>query len=199
MMMRIKAVLKKKLNSKAGFSLTEMLATVIILLLVSAIVAAGIPVARDAYEKVVLASNAEVLLSSTITSLRNELGTAKDVKADSNALIYYNLMRGGVANVAVGASGAASRISLSTENEPDIMLESYYNIYAEDAYAVHSSGATKLMSEKTATGDLYVTYETVDYDKDTGVVTFTNLSVNRRSGATDLAKRETLSIRVIAY
>ena len=184
-MMRIKAVLKKKLNSKAGFSLTEMLATVIILLLVSVIVAAGIPVARDAYEKVVLASNAEVLLSSTITTLRNELGTAKDVEADSNTLIYYNLAR-----------GAASRISLKTGAKPEIMLERYYS---KDELQNYGVAAAELMSPKTATGDLYVTYETVEYDEDKGVVKFTNLSVDRRSGATGLSKRDDLSIRVVAY
>ena len=59
--------IRKKLHSSKAFTLAETLLAVLILLMVSTIVATGIPVARNAYEKVVLASNAEVLLSTTIS------------------------------------------------------------------------------------------------------------------------------------
>ena len=60
--------IKRKLNSKKGFTIAEMLVAIIILLMVSSIVASGIPVARDAYEKVVLTSNAEILMSTAISA-----------------------------------------------------------------------------------------------------------------------------------
>ncbi len=173
--------IKRKLNSKAGFSLTEMLATVIIMLLVSAIVASGIPAAREAYEGVVLASNAEVLLSSTITVLRNEIGTAKEVKqdpADSSAVIYYNMTR-----------GSFSRIYKDGEG---IWLVRYYSPGTGEA-ANQTTAPELLISKKTATADMFVTYGSLTVSND-GYVTFSNLSVDRESGRTGLAVRENVSI-----
>ena len=43
----------RKLRSNDAFTLAETLLAILILLMVSAIVAAGIPVAKNAYEKVV--------------------------------------------------------------------------------------------------------------------------------------------------
>ena len=68
----MKKIIYRKHHAIHGFTLAETLLAVLILLMVSSIVAAGIPSARRAYEKVVLASNAEVLLSTTITTLRHE-------------------------------------------------------------------------------------------------------------------------------
>jgi len=49
-----------KMKSQAGFSLAETLVAILILLLVSVIVANGVPVAQNAYEKVVVGANAKV-------------------------------------------------------------------------------------------------------------------------------------------
>ena len=58
---------KRKLRSNKGFTLAETLLAVLILLLVSTIVATGIPAARNAYEKVVEASNAQAVLATAAT------------------------------------------------------------------------------------------------------------------------------------
>lgn len=83
---------KKKRNSRAGFTLAETLMAVLILLLVSGIVAAGIPAAKNAYEKVVLASNAEVMLTTAESALRDELGTAWNVQqvSSSDSITYFS-------------------------------------------------------------------------------------------------------------
>nr|WP_297706953.1 prepilin-type N-terminal cleavage/methylation domain-containing protein [uncultured Butyrivibrio sp.] len=182
-MANLTTIIKKKLHSKAGFSLTELLATVIILLLVSSIVATGIPVARDAYEKVVIASNAEILLSSTITTLRNELGTAKDVEISSNEITYYNPSRSALAKIYVDSG------------TKDIMFVRYLSDGSGQWYN-EGTAPTLLMSTKTATKELYITYTSVTYSD--GVVTFDNLSAKKESDQTELAKREHVSIRVIA-
>lgn len=80
---------KKKLKNRGGFTLAETLLAVAILLLVSAIVATGMPAAKNAYEKVVLASNAEVLLSTAASALRDELGTAWNVQERTNGGVTY--------------------------------------------------------------------------------------------------------------
>ena len=53
-----------KLNNEDGFTLAETLMTVLIMLLVSSVIAAGIPAAAKAYRKAVDAANAQVLLST---------------------------------------------------------------------------------------------------------------------------------------
>ena len=59
--------IRQKLKSRLGFTLAEMLMSVLILLMVSSVVAGGVPVAANAYYKVVDAANAQVLLSTTVT------------------------------------------------------------------------------------------------------------------------------------
>ena len=186
--------MKQKLYKKSGFTLAETLVVVLILLMVSAIVATGIPVARNAYEKVVLASNAEVLLSTTISSLRNELGTAQNVTTtdDSTVITYYNK-----------ASETTSKICLNSDltetdktSDPDgtIMYQRYANTGLSKG-----GNITRLVSKAASNKNLYVTYSSVSYSK--GIVIFSGLKVCKETDtlASDpLASRVTFSIRVIS-
>jgi prepilin-type N-terminal cleavage/methylation domain-containing protein len=88
-MMR-KTLLGKRANKRgsAGFTLTEMLVTMLIMVLASTLLATGIPVAIDAYHKTVNSSNAQVSLSTTLTVLRSEIGTSSDVRIANNAIYY---------------------------------------------------------------------------------------------------------------
>ena len=187
----MRKMLNNKMKSRLGFTLAETLLAVLILLLVSTVVATGIPAVKNAYEKVVLASNAEVLLSTTISALRNELGTAQNVKKidaetgeeENSAISYYCATRGATSKLFVASGG---------DNDKKIMLQRYYSA---DGIG-ENVAAAPLISSKTATGDLYVTYNSVVYNK--GIVTFNGLKVNRESGADGLTSRNTLSIRVIS-
>lgn len=183
--MRMKQRIHAKLHTRRGFTLMETLLAVMILLLVSIIVATGIPTAKNAYEKVVLASNAEVLLSTTISTLRNELGTAQEVAVDGDrAIVYYNSIR-----------GASSMIWVEGDDTP-IQFTRYYS--EEESVEELPEGINKsvpLISQKTATADLYVTCDSVSCTN--GIVQFRGLSVKR--GSSVLASRDTLSIRLISY
>ena len=208
----MRKTIKKKLNSAAGFTLAETLLAVLIMLMVSGIVAGGIPAAKNAYEKVVRASNAEILLSTTVTTLRNELGTARNVvlgeEGSSGGGESGGEGSGGGESGTTGAEtvityynetiGASSKIYLAGEGDTEPSGVIMYQRYAESDL---SAGSTpiRLISKEASTGDLYVTYESVSYDKDSGVIMFHNLSVNRESGDTGLTVLETLSIRVISY
>ena len=180
----------ERIKSASGFTLAETLLTVFILMLVGIVMATGIPAAKNAYEDVVVASNAQVLLSTAVSVLRNELGTAQDVEAANNEIIYYN-----------SARSAYSKIYL--ENG-DIMLQRYYSKSGDMVTAIP---AEKLVSEAAAMGasaeKLHVSYTKVKYEN--GIVTFSSdkdqdpgITVNRDGETTSLASRDNLSIRVIS-
>ena len=86
--MKNKKALWRKLKSKVGFTLTELLLTTLILLMVSSVVAVGVPTAANAYFKVIDAANAQILLSTTVTKLKNELSLANFVSGGGNSIVY---------------------------------------------------------------------------------------------------------------
>ena len=84
-----KGGVRKLLKETDGFSLTELLATMVILALIGMVVATGIPAAQQAYQNVMNASNADVYLSTTAGRLREVLGEAdpEDVTAGSGDVL----------------------------------------------------------------------------------------------------------------
>lgn len=168
--------LKRKLKNRRGFTMAEMLLAILILLMVSAIVATGIPAAKNAYEKVVLASDAELLLSTAVNELRNELGTARDVDVDGTTITYIN-----------SRNGAESKISLSESADPVIQLK-------RDADA--DEDPVSLVYRAASTG-IYVTYGSVvpPADDDPFIV-FNNIQVKR--GSLVLAEYDSFPIRILS-
>lgn len=194
-----------RLRNNKAFTLAEALVATLIMLLVTVIVAAGIPAAARAYNNVVLASNAEVLLSTTMTSLRNELALAKDIdipggtSADGvtsgTAIIYYNPQ-----------TGAKSKISCGS-TDTDIM----YKRYADDGLIldtdklddavsdVYNDNEVRFMSEAASDRDkeLHVKFSGVSYDANNGIVKFDELTVTHKGDSSPLAKRDSYSVRII--
>ena len=83
-MMKLFTVRRRKLKKKRGFTLVETLITMLILLMVTAVVAGGVPTAANAYYKVIDAANAQILLSETVMRLRSELAVAVSQEAPSS-------------------------------------------------------------------------------------------------------------------
>ena len=213
--------IRKKLKTASGFTLAETLLAVLILLMVSVIVATGIPAAKNAYEKVVLASNADALLSTTISSLRNELGAAKISKPESGGapITYISYYSGAASYDAVSGnyvtSGTQSMICLNEDFTGDyadykstadpgkcIMLQRYAPLgginYSPEMQA--QMKAVRLVSKAASNQNLYVTYDSVTYAN--GILTFTGLKVCRDSDNNahhPLTKPIKLCIRVLSY
>ena len=179
--------MRRKLKNRAGFTMAEMLLAVLILLLVSGLMATGIPAAKNAYEKVVLASNAEVLLSTTINELRNELGTARDVQVSGTTITYVNSYTSSKSKICLYTGGTA------TSDTPNgtIMLQRFVS----DGGLGTDSNLNRLTSKAASTG-LYATYGSVTYTN--GIVSFTELEIKRKSSEDALASLGSLSIRVIS-
>ena len=191
-----------KLNRK-GMTLIETLVAMLILGMVTSVVAGGIPTAVNAYEKIVLASNAEVLLSTTISKLRNEISTASEIEVDESkkTITYYSAIYNTFSKIfsADGTSDKIKNYDGTGLKDGDTFPEhaAAYQMYAKSKTSNKEGPITYLISTEAATGDLFVSFESVEYRKDVGIVTFTNLSVDRLNGMTGLAARDTYSIRVI--
>ena len=165
---------ESKLKSRSGFTLAETLLAILILLLVSSIVAQGIPVARNVYNRVVLGANAQVLLSTTVTALRDELGTAWDVTAGTdNSLTYFSADIGSRSKLWVDA----------TTNT--IQIQEYVATDGLNTETASVGSAHALVSEKAATRELRVTYNEATCAD--GVVTIKGLGVYRDTGEGPLA------------
>ena len=180
---------KRKLNSRSGFTLAETLLAVLILLLVSGIVTAGIPSARKAYVDVVIGANAQSLLTTTANALREEIGTAWGVECKDNVLTYYS-----------ASTGALSTLECRSEGDGGIYIQEYTSISIENftGYNINekkSVGQARLLvSAETATKDLTVGYDNVTYAD--GIVTFEKIWVKHDDS--ELAKLDGLKIRVFS-
>jgi len=96
------ANIDKKLHSRAGFNLTETLMTVLLLTIVLGAITGGIAAAQRAYTKIRMKSDAQMLLSTTITEISAEFERARSLNGNEalpadNAEIsaYYSEYRGG--------------------------------------------------------------------------------------------------------
>ena len=75
-------------NNRSGASLTEMLFVIMIMLMVAGVMAAGIPAAVEVLAKTSDASHSQVLFSTSMTSLRDELSMAKDIECNGQEIKY---------------------------------------------------------------------------------------------------------------
>ena len=184
--------MKRKLQSRGGFSLAEMLLATLILLLVATIMTTGIPAAKTAYEKVILGSNAQLLLSTTVTALRDELGTAWDVEV-SGTTVTYSSANTGTKSVISLKNNTIYRQEFARETTDD--KDVIFGKKLSDG--TYGRDDVTLISGAASTSDLFVTYDTVSYDK--GFVTFNNLKVCRKSDSNAVcAELSQLDVRVVA-
>ena len=174
-----------RLDNRDGFSIAEMLVAILILLMVSSVVAGGIPVARDAYNKVTVSANAQVVLSTAISALRNELAVASDVEIEGTSVSFTNPDTGG-------------KTTISCDSD-DIKIQDTISI---GIVTGKPSDKRLLVTLASAGNDkLHVTYESVgtsDSITNNGIITFTNLQVKREGDTTARVKLDSLSVRIIS-
>ena len=192
-------------RGESGFSLTELLAVMVIMLLVGSVVATCIPAAHSAYVKTTDVSNAQVLLSTTASRLRDVLSVAEPnnpapIDDATDYLVEFKSKETGyvvrIKNVSINTdgkklNGLAIRETnpMTTENPSDTDYVSL--VPGEMAKAKGKNGE-----------DMYVKADDIDYDHDNGVFTVTNLKVYRGTGATEVgidnAKIDSLKVKVLA-
>lgn len=81
--------LMKKLNNSKAFTLSELLAVVLILSLIMTTLAGGLTVVRTAYEKITLKAESATLMSTVITKVTDELRFASDVEVNGDGVATF--------------------------------------------------------------------------------------------------------------
>lgn len=92
----MKQKLLHKLNKRQGFSLTEMLATVLIMGFVGIIITTGAATVQRVYRKVVAHANAQTALTTTITLMKDQLAFAdpESITVSGTTISFQNLNSG---------------------------------------------------------------------------------------------------------
>jgi prepilin-type N-terminal cleavage/methylation domain-containing protein len=176
------------LKNHRGFTLAETLMTILILLMASAIVGAAIPAAANAYQKSVDAANAQVVLSTTITRLRDQLSTAGNTKVNGTAITYKS-----------GKSGESGTACLMMLNSPTIIVYKgpYSALHSETLsdYMINDTVTCyDLLSKEAVTGNLVISYTGIS--KSGHTIIFENLVVKK--GENNLTEPRNVSIRVLS-
>lgn len=185
-----KFVIKKRKRLSAGFTLAEVLIALLIILMVTAIVVAGIPAAANALEKSVSASNAQVLLTTTVTKLRSELGSAREVFAVGNGSAEDRICY-------IDENGVPSRISSGKKEDDGTFTGIKLTRYKGTDIGSDSDKLSEmdLLSDKASNENLFVDFRFAGYAN--GIVTLKDVRVHKKNQAGDvIASLETLNIRV---
>ena len=182
----------KKIRQTKGFSLVELLAATLILLLVTSIVAQGIPLAQRAYKRSVDLANAQLLLSTAITILRDDLGMANNItfqgaEATENGgpTLQYSNARSGVKRISAKMKVVGSIPDNSDDNvlhNYDIKMLNTVPVLVDKKTSDTDVGNTTLadalgiswaLSEKQG---LYLSFDSISVD-DSGIISIHNLKV----------------------
>lgn len=171
--------IRVKLNKfSSGFSLAETLVALLIVLMVSSILVAGLPAAFQAYSKVVDGANAQVLLSTGATRIRDELGFATDVYLRSDNTVNGYSQNGFYKQM---TNKADSGIIINMKPSMDSTV---------------SPSEVYLIPPKASTDSLVLSFGTITYNKEKSIFTVAGLEVKK--GDNTLADLDKLIIRAVA-
>lgn len=173
----MKQKLLHKLNKRQGFSLTEMLATVLIMGFVGIIITTGAATVQRVYRKVVAHANAQTALTTTITLMKDQLafadpdsigdGSGTGAFSGVSQTISFQNLNSGEQTITLNpgtASGTANRGFTLT--------------YTAGDGTGTSSTTLPLLSDSAITSDLCVCFDTdggFTWDPTTQVITVTKL------------------------
>ena len=195
----MKQKLLHKLNKRQGFSLTEMLATVLIMGFVGIIITTGAATVQRVYRKVVAHANAQTALTTTITLMKDQLAFADPESVgngsetgtgfgNSQTIVFKNLNSGeqtitlhpGSASgtATIDPNAAASGTNGTTGS--GVANRGFTLTYSAAGTGTGTNTTLPLLSDSAITSDLCVCFDTdadsgFSWDPATKVITVTKL------------------------
>jgi len=179
------------LRSQKGFSLTELLVTLVLVGLITTAVAGGIAMVARSYTRVVDRADAEQLLSTTVSRITDELSFAEPYNAtkpvnvtDENKTVEF----------VSGLTGMRVRITAKGTGEgasADDSLHMYYYYVKESADAALKDIPlydSKLKDRMT------ISYDTITYDIDNGMFTIKDLGVTLKGEKDPFVKIDSYTV-----
>lgn len=173
----------KKLKCRAGFTLAETLLAVTILLLVSVIVATGMPVAKNAYEKVMLSSNAETTLATAVAALRDELGTAWKAQERKDGGVSYISADTGMRTELYLDGNEIEVFEYSDVNTKEAFITGTTSVEGDGKPAREKGKARQLVFQSDADKVSKLTLKATGITLKDDTVTISGLSVSTNDGA----------------
>lgn len=199
----MKQKLLHKLNKRQGFSLTEMLATVLIMGFVGIIITTGAATVQRVYRKVVAHANAQTALTTTITLMKDQLAFADPESVgngsetgtgfgNSQTIVFKNLNSGeqtitlnpgtasGAAAIDPSAAAGGTNGADNGANGTGTANRGFTLTYTAGDGTGTNSTTLPLLSDSAITSDLCVCFDTdatsgFFWDPTTMVITVTNL------------------------
>ncbi|NLC75578.1 MAG: prepilin-type N-terminal cleavage/methylation domain-containing protein [Clostridiales bacterium] len=135
-------IVSSKLNNDHGFSLTELLAVIAIMSLVTLAIAAGAVTAVRVYKQVSIKANAQTLLATSITAMSDEFEHAVVDDAESEK----------TEKKAITIDGDKKGCSFLSEKRG---VEIKISNNSTDGIYVNAQASLPLVTKKTNTYDLY--------------------------------------------
>ena len=128
--------MKKKLRSRRGFTLTEMIFTVLLLGIMSLSVAVGVSSSLNVYRESVLLSDAEVLCDTLTEEVMDELRFATNINAAADPPAYGSVTYGDGVQLAANEEGY-----LGVKNTDWLLLQkgAYTGLRADIQYTYSGS------------------------------------------------------------
>lgn len=175
-------LLKKKLKSRRGFTLVEMLAAVIILVLLVLILNSGLNLSVKSYRTMTAESETELLMSSLSDVIYDELRYARDINTTAEPI-------GGTPGETPVITGNLERYTSVSFGRNTVLSLKDGQLYA---------GGKRLLAAGTyGNGDYVIEQMDITYDKDTCVftVSLTVGGVDDITAATEFKVRPLNSIK----
>ena len=158
---------ERKLNRHSGFSLAETLVALIIILLVSSVVAAGLPAAERAYLRILESANAQMFLSTTLTELRDELATASEIDTSTPGTIAF-------VNPITGKS------KITFDSSKGFMIQTYLDLNDNEGTNEGTNPPQPLVSDKARTDSLKIeTQPTISYNNNLLIIGTFNIKSDK--------------------
>lgn len=166
--------IKHKFGSTVGMTVLETLMAMFILAMVTSVVATGIPTAANAYNKVLDSANAQLVLSTAMIKIRDELETADEVElADENKTVKYRTVNNGESRIYLNADTSKEEYG----HEGVVRLWQYMDIDKNLDSSINKKRNRLLVSQKASNDNLYLTYTSISFTANSKYVTFKDLVV----------------------